>query len=100
VVLEALAAGLPVITSTMNGAGELMTHGREGWILGTGRDNGFAASEHVTELAELMQKLFEPGLRKKMGDAARALAEKHTLHHNYRQMMEVYEKVPARKKSQ
>ena len=100
VVLEALAAGLPVITSTMNGAGELMTHGREGWILGTPGDGGFAASEHVTELTELMQKLFEPELRKKMGDAARALAEKHTLQHHYRQMMEVYEKVPARKKSQ
>jgi len=100
VVLEALAAGLPVITSTMNGAGELMTHGREGWILGTPGDRGFAASEHLPELAERMQKLFEPALRKKMGDAARTLAEQHTLRHHDRQMMEVYEKVLARKKSQ
>jgi len=100
VVLEALASGLPVITSTMNGAGELMTHGKEGWIIGSSADRSFAASEHVTELADSMHTLFEPTLRKKMGDAARALAEKHTLHHNYRRMMEVYEKVLKRKKPQ
>jgi UDP-glucose:(heptosyl)LPS alpha-1,3-glucosyltransferase len=98
VVLEALASGLPVITSTMNGAGELMTHGREGWIIGSSRDRSFVAAEHVTELADVMHRLFEPTLRKKMGDTARVLAEKHTLHHNYQQMMAVYEKVLRRKK--
>jgi UDP-glucose:(heptosyl)LPS alpha-1,3-glucosyltransferase len=33
VVLEALACGLPVITTSRNGASELMTDGREGFIL-------------------------------------------------------------------
>ena len=33
VVLEALACGLPVITTLQNGAGELITDGREGYIL-------------------------------------------------------------------
>ena len=32
VVLEALACGLPVITTAQNGAGELMTDGREGYV--------------------------------------------------------------------
>ena len=33
VVLEALACGLPVITTACNGAGELMTDGREGFVI-------------------------------------------------------------------
>src|SRR5207253_786256 len=33
VVFEALACGLPVITTSCNGASELMTDGREGYIL-------------------------------------------------------------------
>lgn len=38
VVLEALASGLPVITSRCNGAAELMESGREGFILEDPRD--------------------------------------------------------------
>ena len=33
VVLEALACGLPAITTACNGAGELMTNGREGFVI-------------------------------------------------------------------
>src|SRR5207244_5674592 len=33
VVLEALACGLPVITTEQNGASELMSNGREGYVL-------------------------------------------------------------------
>ena len=83
VVLEALASGLPVLTSTMNGAGELMTDGREGWITPPG----------TRELAEKMEMLFDASRREAMGRAARALAEQHTIDHNIQQMTAIYEKV-------
>jgi len=88
VVLEALASGLPVVTSTMNGASELMTDGVEGYVVKPGAG---------PELAERMHRLFDTPLRNKMGRAARALAEKHTLRHNYREMMAAYEQVLRRK---
>jgi len=88
VVLEALASGLPVITSTMNGAAELMTPGAQGYVVAPG---------HFGQLTDSMHRLFETTLRKRMGQAARALAQKHTTRHNYRQMMDVYEKVLGRR---
>ena len=91
VVLEALASGLPVITSTMNGAAELMTVGEQGYVVPPGHLG------QLTELTDRMHKLFEATLRKRMGAAARVLAEKHTLGHNYRRMMDIYEKVAKRK---
>ncbi|HUU42982.1 MAG TPA: glycosyltransferase family 4 protein, partial [Planctomycetota bacterium] len=83
VVLEALASGLPVLTSTMNGASELMTDGREGWIVTPG----------TRELDAKMRTLFDASLRERMGVAARALAEDHTVGHNVREMTAIYEKV-------
>jgi UDP-glucose:(heptosyl)LPS alpha-1,3-glucosyltransferase len=83
VVLEALASGLPVVTSTMNGAAELMTEGVEGYAVEQGA---------VGEFSERMRALFDDALRKGMGAAARALAEKHTIRHNYLDMMRVYRK--------
>ncbi len=51
VVLEALACGLPVITTAQNGASELMTDGREGYILTTPDAQGelIAALDHMTD---------------------------------------------------
>ena len=40
VVFEALACGLPVITTACNGAGELMTEGREGFVVPAPDDRG------------------------------------------------------------
>ena len=50
VVLEALACGLPVITTAQNGASELMTDGREGYILTAADAQGelIAALDHMT----------------------------------------------------
>ncbi len=51
VVLEALACGLPVITTAQNGASELMTDGREGYILTApdAQDELIAALDHMTD---------------------------------------------------
>lgn len=51
VVLEALASGLPVITTRQNGAAELMLSGREGFILDDPRDIG-ALSEALLRLED------------------------------------------------
>lgn len=88
VVLEALASGLPVITSLFNGAGELMSENIEGHLV----EPGCAG-----KLAERMRGLLDKAVRERMGRAARALAEKHTVRHNCRQMLEIYEKVLRRK---
>ncbi len=51
VVLEALACGLPVITTLQNGAGELITDGRQGYVLTAPDAHGelIAALDHMTE---------------------------------------------------
>ena len=86
VVLEALASGLPVITSTMNGAGELMRDGREGYVI-----EPPWREDSIAKLAEGMRQMFDEDKRRNMAVRARALAEKHTIKHNYREMMDVYE---------
>ena len=37
-VLEALASGLPVITTASSGVSEILCHGEEGWVIGDPRD--------------------------------------------------------------
>lgn len=85
VVLEALAAGLPVVTSRYNGAGELIREGREGSIV---QDPGDA-----DELAARLRPLLDGATRAAMGDAARQLAMEHTLERNYREVLSVYDEV-------
>jgi len=83
VVLEALSSGLPVVTSAQNGAGELMTEGIEGYVIPDPADLG--------ELLGRIELLFDADLRRRMGEAARRLALKHTLSRNVDQVLEVYE---------
>jgi len=89
VVLEALACGLPVITTRFNGAGELMEDGREGFVLDSPAD--------AARLAETMERLLDPGLRGPMGEAARRAAEQYPMERNFREMLEVFTRVAGRK---
>ncbi|MFH0963264.1 MAG: glycosyltransferase family 4 protein [Planctomycetota bacterium] len=93
VVLEALASGLPVITTRWNGAGELITSGREGYVMSDPSDH--------EELARLIRLLAEEPARRAAGAAARALALEHTLERNHREMIEILERAgeKARRKS-
>jgi len=69
VVLEALAAGMPVVTSPSGGVPELMTHGVEGFFWDV-RDVGGAAEW-------LISVLEAPVKRARLGEAARASYESH-----------------------
>lgn len=85
VVLEALACGLPVITTKFNGAGELMTAGEHGFVLDDPAD--------APGLASLMRETLDPVRRAEMSRAARQLAQRHTFEENVRQIVGVYEEL-------
>lgn len=90
VVLEALASGLPVVTSRFNGAGELMTPGVEGSIVHDPADD--------VELTDHLLPLLDETQRRTMGSAARTLALRHTLERNCREVLAVYGEVAARRR--
>ena len=85
VVLEALASGLPVITSRFNGAGELITPGVEGHVIDDPAD--------VEGLATVIAGLCDGAVRHESSVAARRLALQHTIQRNVREILEAYETV-------
>ena len=87
VVLEALACGLPVITTKFNGAGELMTVGEQGYLLDDPADS--------KGLADLMRQTLDSNRRAAMSCAARELAMQHTFEENVRQIVGVYEELAS-----
>jgi UDP-glucose:(heptosyl)LPS alpha-1,3-glucosyltransferase len=91
VVLEALASGLPVITSRQNGASELLTEGQEGHVMAEPWDDA--------ALARLVERVLDPWARQRMGQAARRLALEHTLERNCEQIEAVYHEVIDRRDS-
>ncbi|MGE0607922.1 MAG: glycosyltransferase family 4 protein [Pirellulales bacterium] len=87
VLLEALACGLPVITTRFNGAGELLT-GAEGEVLNDPGDDA--------QLAQSLGRYLDPATRQQAGAAARHLALRHTWQQNCRQIAAVYDEAVAK----
>ena len=88
VISEAMASGLPVITSRAAGAAELIDHGQSGWLT--------ADSWNVDQIAEGLRALVQrPDLRSRIGAAARAAIEKHTWDRAAAQTMAVYHEAVA-----
>jgi len=79
--LEAMAAGLPVVTTTVNGASEVLREGESGFLLEDPLD--------ASALADRMGKLFSLDLRGRMGEEARRVAEAHPVERNTRETLEV-----------
>ncbi len=77
-VLEALASGLPVITTCFNGAGGIITQGQEGFVISDPRDDQV--------LSEKISFFLSRETLKKASVAARSLAERHSLERNWREM--------------
>lgn len=89
VVLEALACGLPIITSRCNGASELLTPPREGYVLADPHDD--------ERLAWYLLQFFDPSRRSACAQAARRAAAQWTFEHHYRQLLQVFAEAAARK---
>ena len=64
--IEAMVAGLPVITTVLNGASDLITHGTDGYVL--------ADPEDHRALADCIAGLSDPARRSSIGRAARRAA--------------------------
>jgi glycosyltransferase involved in cell wall biosynthesis len=89
--VEAFAAGLPVIASRLGALEELVTHGETGLLFKAG---------DAADLAEQMRfALANPDLMKAMGSRARARYESEfTAQRNYRQLIDIYDDAIATSK--
>jgi UDP-glucose:(heptosyl)LPS alpha-1,3-glucosyltransferase len=81
VTIEGLAAGLPVITTAMDGASELIANGHSGFVL--------PDPEDVPALAVHMRHLCNPDMRRCIGSAARDTALRHDSRDNFRAVEDV-----------
>lgn len=85
--IEAGAAGLPVITSSRNGAAELVEEGVTGFVL--------EDPEDVAGLAARMRMLMDAAVRGRMGAAARRASAGWDVGVNYRRVLAVLREVGA-----
>jgi UDP-glucose:(heptosyl)LPS alpha-1,3-glucosyltransferase len=91
VVLEALACGLPVITTRYGGVSELLGEAREGHVIDDPHDRD--------KLAWCLKQMFDMGRRSAYAEAARRTAAQWTFEHHYREMLGVFAEAMACKES-
>jgi glycosyltransferase involved in cell wall biosynthesis len=88
--VEAMACGLPVITSRTNGGSEIMADGVDGLVM---RD-----AESDEELARFIRRLYdEPNLRQRMSEMAAEKARHFSWEDNSGEMRELFEEAKRRK---
>jgi UDP-glucose:(heptosyl)LPS alpha-1,3-glucosyltransferase len=91
VVLEALACGLPVITTRYNGASELLSPPREGLVI--------EDPHQAPELAAALVRFTDPGYRAEAAAAARQTAAKWTFEHHYHALLSIFDEVRRTKQA-
>ncbi len=85
VVLEGMAAGLPVIATGAGGPAELITHGVDGMLV---------PPSDAPALATALQTLYDdPELRLRLGNAARARSREFSPERTAAQIMEIYSSI-------
>ena len=87
--LEAMAAGLPVITTAVNGVSEVIRDGVSGLIVDDPMDDA--------GIAERMQRLLHVDTRRRMGEEARRAAEGLTPERNAAETLSVLEEAWRKK---
>jgi UDP-glucose:(heptosyl)LPS alpha-1,3-glucosyltransferase len=85
VVLEALACGLPVITTEQNGAGELMSNGREGYVL--------TSPDAEDELIAALDGMTHNARRSAMSTEARRLGRQQTFDKHLAKLLNIFQEV-------
>ena len=85
VVLEALAMGLPVISTARNGACEIMADGREGFVLDDPSD--------IASLARAMTAMVDNDCRARMSAAARSLRPELSQENHVDRLLSAYRQV-------
>lgn len=85
VVLEALCAGLPAVTTRYNGAGEAIDPGVNGAVVDEPND--------ITALASEIERCLDPGLRARCEQAAGDARERLSMRRHARELMALYEAV-------
>lgn len=89
VTLEAMAAGLPVITTNDNGAAELIESGRNGFVVDSARN--------VEKMTTYGKALAHASFRKPMGMAAQETARGHIFSTHVEQVIKFCERTAARR---
>lgn len=91
VALEALACGLPVVTSRYNGASELLTPPADGAVIDDPHD--------AAKLAAAMTAFTDHGYRAEASQAARQTGTRWTFEHHYRGLLDVFGEVRQSKRA-
>jgi UDP-glucose:(heptosyl)LPS alpha-1,3-glucosyltransferase len=91
VCLEALACGLPVVTTRVNGASELIENGKNGFVV----DN----PDEFKDLSEAIKKLMNPRLRNSMAENAFESVKHLTIEEHARRVCRVYEEILREKRA-
>jgi UDP-glucose:(heptosyl)LPS alpha-1,3-glucosyltransferase len=87
VCLEAMACGLPVITTKTNGASEVIMHGRNGFILDDWRDS--------SGLANIVKDMTVESLRREIGENAAETAQNYTWERHLEETRRVFDLIVA-----
>jgi len=86
---QAMAAGLPIVATSVDGAVDAVTPGCNGWLVEVGDLEGFAA--RLLELAN------DPEQAHRMGEQGRARVEEFSAHRMVRQLEELYTRLAEEK---
>lgn len=82
VILEALASGLPVITTRLSGASEIISDGTQGFVVNK--------PENIGEIAQKISYLMDKKENQRMGREAMNLAEKFSFQRHIESIIELY----------
>ena len=83
--LEAMACDLPVVTTRQNGVSELLTHGRNAWIL--------ESPSEIEPIVDAITQLSNEYTRARISQAAQDTISQHSIEDNFRRVFAVYQEI-------